>query len=640
MPRDNKGRFISANMSGQYQSNSRSGGSSNQDIHEKRARSSENVGQQKQNSPSTSPIRKKSNQTQNDTQQNQVHNSYPDDLLYPQYLQNSSNKSIMANSTGNNHDSSQNHDGLEKDNENPPPNRQHMTGKENSGVNYSQSLQPFIGGNQNFIHPQTGNPTQGNLLVLSNAQGLPLTPINLEDVITRVMSGVMGKLDSMSADLKQVSINKEETEKLKVDITKVQNDFSGINQTFKDLQNKEEVTANNQKKIVNELNSIRQRLDQRQDQPPHPPTQSHTPEAELEYLKSQANSKANNLIIEGLAESDGDPVPETEALDKVTSFLSKSLALKNLDIDSAFRLGKIRQGSKYPRPIMVRFIRPRERDAVWNARSQIPRNDDNPQIRINIKEDLPPKLRTQMAALLKVAQVAKRYPESFQNVFVKDFKVHVNGISYYAHQLELLPTKLRPSEFSTPGNDDAVAFYTRNSRFSNHYQSKFVWDQKEFSSMEQYLAWRRARIAGRRDLAELAMTYHDPADSKKIMNELRSAPTEPKWVEMRHDILYSGLLAKFTQRRDLMDYLLESENRRLGEASRDMVWGIGLALTDRFVLSPNRWKGANLLGTTLMEVRQELAALRQPPNHPANNVQKEAPTRPKETSSTKEKPSQ
>lgn len=95
------------------------------------------------------------------------------------------------------------------------------------------------------------------------------------------------------------------------------------------------------------------------------------------------------------------------------------------------------------------------------------------------------------------------------------------------------------------------------------------------------------------------------------MNELRAAPTEPKWIEERHDILYSGLLAKFAQREDLMNYLLKSENRQLGEASRDTTWGIGLTLLDRNVLVPKYWKGYNLLGKTLMEVRQELSSVPQ-----------------------------
>lgn len=603
MPRDNKGRFVSSNMSSQNRSNTRSGGHHPQDIHEKRTRTSDGQTQQQQQqgSPSHSPLRKKSNISPEDIDPSQVNGSSPDDLLYPHYMKNPSHPSsreFIQNSSL----ESVKHQQEPYTPENHPVNTcQGINARRDLPNNSSQTMQPYHNGNQSLGLPPTGFQGQGNLIVLANSQGMPISSINLEDVLSRVMSGVMCKLDSMSEDLKQVAINKEDTEKLKTEMSKVKTDFSGIDKSVKDLQDKEKEAANNQRAIVHELNSIKDRI-----QHPSPQTSnSPSPQAELENLISQAVAKKNNLIIEGLSESEADPVPEEEALTKVTTFFSESFGLKDMDIDSAFRLGKVRQGSRYPRPILVRFMRPRERDAVWYARTKLARMDDNK--RVNIKEDLPPKLRIQLSALIKVSQVARRYPDSFQNVFIKDFKIFVNGISYYAHQLELLPTKLRPSEFSTPGNVDAVAFYTRSSPFSNHYQSRFVWDGREFSSVEQYLAFRRASLANRRDLAKLAMDSNDPADAKKIMNELRSASSEPKWIENRHDILYCGLLAKFSQRQDLMRYLLDSENRQLGEASRDLDWGIGLTLMDQHVLSPPHWKGKNLLGKTLMEVRQELS---------------------------------
>lgn len=122
------------------------------------------------------------------------------------------------------------------------------------------------------------------------------------------------------------------------------------------------------------------------------------------------------------------------------------------------------------------------------------------------------------------------------------------------------------------------------------------------------------------------MESNDPADAKKIMNELKSASSEPEWIENRHDILYCGLLAKFSQRQDLMRYLLASENRQLGEASRDLAWGIGLTLMDPLVLSPAHWKGNNLLGKTLMEVRQELSFPTLPAAQKPQKSQKERPS--------------
>lgn len=380
------------------------------------------------------------------------------------------------------------------------------TGQMQAPLGGNQELQTFYPGNQLYnatahakyipSHPTQGN---GNFIVLSNSQGLPISSVNLEDMMTRVMSGVMGKLESMADDLRQVAINKEAMVQLSHELAQVRNDFAGVNNSIQELQQKEEHSSRNQQAMSQDLKEIKEKLDN-----PPPAKDENQPSAEtkLDLLRLEANSRKNNLIIEGLAESEEETVPEDEAMEKVKSFLLETFALKDLAIDSAYRLGKSREGSKFPRAILVKFLWPRDRETVWKARLVLANNKD---LKVFIKEDLPPKLRAQMTALLKVAQVAKRYPNLYRNVVVKDFKIQVNGKTYSADQLESLPRKLRPSEFSTPGNTDAVVFYGRNSRFSNHHQSIFEWDQKSFSSMEQYLAYRRAKIAGRKDLANRAM---------------------------------------------------------------------------------------------------------------------------------------
>jgi ribA/ribD-fused uncharacterized protein len=46
-------------------------------------------------------------------------------------------------------------------------------------------------------------------------------------------------------------------------------------------------------------------------------------------------------------------------------------------------------------------------------------------------------------------------------------------------------------------------------------------------------------------------------------------------------------------------------DRVLVEASRnDAIWGTGMGAEDEHATSPGRWKGLNLLGFALMEVRQ------------------------------------
>jgi len=68
-------------------------------------------------------------------------------------------------------------------------------------------------------------------------------------------------------------------------------------------------------------------------------------------------------------------------------------------------------------------------------------------------------------------------------------------------------------------------------------------------------------------------------------------------------------LAKFGQRPRLREFLLGTGDRVLVEASaRDTIWGIGLAADDGRAARPEHWRGLNLLGFALMEVRHQLKA--------------------------------
>ena len=57
----------------------------------------------------------------------------------------------------------------------------------------------------------------------------------------------------------------------------------------------------------------------------------------------------------------------------------------------------------------------------------------------------------------------------------------------------------------------------------------------------------------------------------------------------------------------LRSTLLSTGDAYIAEASiKDTVWGIGLRLGDPRVKDPRKWKGGNLLGRTLMQVREKL----------------------------------
>ena len=93
---------------------------------------------------------------------------------------------------------------------------------------------------------------------------------------------------------------------------------------------------------------------------------------------------------------------------------------------------------------------------------------------------------------------------------------------------------------------------------------------------------------------------------KKLGRKVRNY-NDITWKEKRFDVVVKGNIAKFSQNEKLLNYLLSTGEKILVEASpKDTVWGIGLDESSPEAIQPRKWKGENLLGFALMEVRNIL----------------------------------
>lgn len=82
---------------------------------------------------------------------------------------------------------------------------------------------------------------------------------------------------------------------------------------------------------------------------------------------------------------------------------------------------------------------------------------------------------------------------------------------------------------------------------------------------------------------------------------------EGVWDQEKVGIVRLGNILKFSQSEELEGILLATNNRILVETSPyDRIWGIGLNEKSRHASDPSRWKGQNLLGYVLMDVRSIL----------------------------------
>ncbi len=79
------------------------------------------------------------------------------------------------------------------------------------------------------------------------------------------------------------------------------------------------------------------------------------------------------------------------------------------------------------------------------------------------------------------------------------------------------------------------------------------------------------------------------------------------WEAASYAIVVEGNRHKFSQNQALKSYLINTNEKILVEASpADAIWGIGLPQDAKEALNPFEWRGNNLLGFALMEVRDLL----------------------------------
>jgi len=122
----------------------------------------------------------------------------------------------------------------------------------------------------------------------------------------------------------------------------------------------------------------------------------------------------------------------------------------------------------------------------------------------------------------------------------------------------------------------------------------------------------KARIFGDVESEQRIVSARNPGAAKRFGRAVRHFSQEV-WERERWRVAVEGNFAKFEQNAVLSQFLVQTGSRVLVEASPvDAIWGIGLSSDDERVENPERWRGLNLLGFALMEVRARLLGLTKP----------------------------
>jgi len=139
------------------------------------------------------------------------------------------------------------------------------------------------------------------------------------------------------------------------------------------------------------------------------------------------------------------------------------------------------------------------------------------------------------------------------------------------------------------------------------YESSFEEDGKVFVTAEHYMMYHKAILSGDIVSSEKILKTVSPAEAKLLGRKVTGFDVA-LWDKKKFDVVVNGNIAKFSQNKELSEFLINTGECVLVEASPvDRIWGIGLAQDNPASENPNSWNGLNLLGFALMKVREQLA---------------------------------
>ena len=118
--------------------------------------------------------------------------------------------------------------------------------------------------------------------------------------------------------------------------------------------------------------------------------------------------------------------------------------------------------------------------------------------------------------------------------------------------------------------------------------------------------YQKALLFNDKNTADKILKSSDPKRHRYLGKELKEF-NKAIWHKYCMKFSFDANLAKFSQIETLREVILNTRDKILAEASPyDRVWGIGLSMSNPKIYDPKNWRGRNLAGQSLMQVRQIL----------------------------------
>ena len=329
---------------------------------------------------------------------------------------------------------------------------------------------------------------------------------------------------------------------------------------------------------------------------------------EERIIAVETYSRRDNLLINGIPESTTES--QGDCLNLVRKLFEETMGINHavqMEIASCHRLGRPpssssagTQSQNRPRTVIVRFKYYEDRQHVWQAKKTL--KDSG----YFINEDFPTEIIERRKTLIPIMQKAKKLGHT--SFLVKD-KLHIHFSDndkkvYDVSTLSTLPPTLDPKYVTTQQSDTVFAFFGSLCPLSNFHPSPFNVEGRMFRWVEEYFVHKKAQLANDELAVQKIIQANSPLECKTIGKAIRV--DKGKWQQLENDVMKKALQQKFLQNPDLKEYLLQTGDKTIAEASPvDRYWGTGVELRKEET-TKGPWPGKNTLGNLLMTLRTEL----------------------------------
>ena len=310
------------------------------------------------------------------------------------------------------------------------------------------------------------------------------------------------------------------------------------------------------------------------------------------HLSLDSYNRRENLLFHGITST-----PDENCTLKVKELLTNTMQIsgESVDIMRFQRCHRLGKGEKSP--IICRFAFYEDRDLVWGKRNSLKKSQ------YFITENFPPEIEDRRKKLYPVLKAAKKQNKKAKIVYDK---LIIESKEYSVMSLHTLPQQLVSAAQGTETKNNVTCFFTSASPLSNFHviEDGFLIGNQKFDCVERYFQLSKAIFAEKPSEIHKIKVARSAAQCKAIGDSIKV--DDQAWLPVAKKEMFKACRAKFYEHPASKEFLINTGDTDLAEASPNVTWGIGIKMDNPDAFKKNKWLGQNFLGDILQKIRNDL----------------------------------